>query len=169
MAATLYTVSPSLAQEVIMFTRVAATVLVGAAIVTTTLSAQAGKSTWTKSVMHEVTITADKVYTGTMEMAVESGKVTGKLRLTSPTGITGMVAGTAKAGALALEFPFHMTDDNCDGTVKMNITLPATPGPAKGTMEAVGCGRDESNKVTGTVELKPVAMKTPAGQGGVRF
>jgi hypothetical protein len=75
------------------------------------------------------------------------------------------VAGTADAGALALSFPFHMTERACDGTVKMNIQLPATPGVAKGTMEAVGCGREEDNKVTGTVELKPVPPKTPTGRG----
>ena len=149
-------------KEAVMFTRVAVTALVSAAIVTTLL-AQAGKTAGTKSVTHDVTITADRVYTGTMEMAVESGKVTGKMRLTSPTEITGTVAGTAKAGALVLEFPFHMTEDNCDGTVRMNITLPGKPGPASGTMEAVGCGRDETSKVTGTVDLKPVAAKAPSG------
>jgi hypothetical protein len=41
----------------------------------------------------------------------------------------------------------------------MNITLPQKPGLAAGTMEAVGCGREETNKLTGTVELKPVPVK----------
>jgi hypothetical protein len=126
-----------------------------------TLSAQAAKPAGTKSVMHDITITAEDVYTGTMEMATDAGKVTGKLILTSPTPITGDVKGTSKAGALALEFGFHMVEQNCDGTVKMNIQLPETPGIAKGTMEAVGCGRDEANKVIGTVELKPAEPKTP--------
>jgi hypothetical protein len=151
-----------------MLSRKALVAVISAAIVTT-LSAQAKKPAGTKSVMHEVTITtSENVYTGTMEMAIESGKVTGDLRITSPTEITGKIAGTAKAGALALQFPFHMTERNCDGAVKMNITLPEKPGPAKGTMEAGGCGDNASDKTTGTVELKPVAAAPPSGRRGGR-
>ena len=130
------------------------------------LPAQAKKPATSKPIVHEVTITADNVYTGTMEMSIEAGKVSGTMLLTSPTEITGKIAGTSKAGELDLEFPFHMTENNCDGTVKMTIALPASPGPSKGTIEAVGCGRDESNKVTGTVELKPVPADAPAKAGG---
>jgi hypothetical protein len=113
-----------------------------------------------KSVRHDITVTADQVYTGTMEMAVDRGKVTGSIRMTSPTEITGKVAGTVKGGVMILEFPYTMTERACEGTVKMNITLPPKPGPSKGTLEAVGCGRDEANKLTGTVELTPAAAKT---------
>jgi len=94
-----------------------------------------------------------------MEMAVDGGKVTGSMHVTSPTEITGKLAGTAKAGVLSLEFAFQMVEENCEGNVKMNIKLPAKPGPAAGTMEAVGCDGDETNKVTGTVELKPLESK----------
>jgi hypothetical protein len=118
-----------------------------------------------KTMVQDVTITADSVYTGTMELAIDAGKVTGTMLITSPTEITGKVAGTSKGGELALDFPFHMTENACDGTVKMTIALPATPGPSKGTMEAVGCGRDESNKVTGTVEMKPHEGAAPAANG----
>ena len=141
--------------------RAATTGVLGFALLAT-LSAQGGQPADTKSVMHDITIKADNVYSGTVEMTVAAGKVTGKMKLTVPTEITGEVAGTATADALALEFPFHMTEDNCDGKVKMNIKLPSTPGPATGTMEAVGCGREEANKVTGTVELKPAVAKVPA-------
>ena len=107
----------------------------------------------TKSVMHDLTVTTtEEVYTGTMDLAVDSGTVTGKMVVTSPTEVTGAVAGTSKAGVMTLEFPYHMTERNCDGTVKMTITLPEKSGLAKGTMEAVGCGREPGDKLTGTVE-----------------
>jgi outer membrane lipoprotein SlyB len=113
--------------------------------------------------MHDITVTnRESVYTGTMDLAIEMGKVTGKMVVTAPTAITGNVAGTSKDGDMNLEFPFHMVEQNCDGTVKMSIKLPEKPGPSTGTMEAVGCGGD---KTGGTVELKPSAAK-PAGRGG---
>jgi hypothetical protein len=109
-------------------------------------------------VAHEIAITtAESTYTGIMDLTIASGVVTGTLLLKSPTEITGKVAGTSKAGVLALEFPYQMTRRKCEGTVKMNIKLPPKPGPATGTMEAVGCGRDETRKLTGKVDLKPVA------------
>ena len=121
--------------------------------------AQAGKPAGPKSVMNEITVTADAVYTGTMEMAVDAGKVTGTLHITKPTEITGTVAGTAKAGVLTLEFPYRMVERACDGVVKMKITLPPVPGPATGTMEAAGCGRAANDALAGTLELRPVALK----------
>jgi hypothetical protein len=140
-----------------MFKQVAAVVLMCAAI-TSAASAQTQKRAGTKSVMHDITVKADEVYTGTIEMAVDRGKVTGNLHLTAPTEITGKVAGTAKGTALNLEFPYFMTERKCDGTVKMNITLPAKPGLATGTMEATACG-DPSRTVAGTLVLKPADMK----------
>ena len=126
------------------------------------LSAQEKKD-GTKSVMHDITVTtSESVYTGTIDLAIDMGKVTGKMVVTAPTAITGNVAGTSKDGDMNLEFPFHMVEQNCDGTVKMSIKLPEKAGPSTGTMEAVGCGGD---KIGGTVELKPSAAK-PAGRGG---
>ena len=126
------------------------------------LSAQEKKD-GTKSVMHDITVTtSESVYTGTMDLAIDMGKVTGKMVVTAPTAITGNVAGTSKDGDMNLEFPFHMVEQNCDGTVKMSIKLAEKPGPSTGTVEAVGCGGD---KIGGTVELKPSAAK-PAGRGG---
>ena len=116
----------------------------------------------TRPVMHDITVKADAVYTGTMETAIEAGKVTGNMRITSPTEIVGKVAGTSKAGVLSLDFPYQMTQRNCTGNVKMTIKLPAKPGLATGTMEAVGCGRTEGNKITGTVEMTPAIPKKGA-------
>ena len=141
-----------------MMMRVVTAVLLTAAIAGSA-SAQTKKPSGPKSVMNAVTIKADTVYTGTMEVAVDKGKVTGNLHLTAPTEITGKVAGTAKGGVLNLEFPFHMVERNCDGTVTMIITMPATPGPSAGTMEAMGCGRDPGSKLPGTVELVPIVPK----------
>lgn len=114
----------------------------------------------TKSVMNDITVKADAVYTGSMELAIAGGKVSGAMHITSPTEIRGQVAGTSKAGVLSLDFPYRMTQRNCDGTVKMTIALPPKPGLASGTMEAIGCGRDTPLK--GTVELIPAAPKKPA-------
>ena len=146
-----------------MFMKCVAVSLMSTSIVAA-LAAQSGQPAPAKGVLHDITVTADDVYTGTITLDVTAGKVTGRMLLTAPTGVTGDVAGTAKEGALVLEFPFHMTAQECDGVVRMNLQVPATPGPTKGTMEAVGCGRDESNKITGTVELKPAAQKPGAGR-----
>ena len=109
------------------------------------------------TVMNEITVKTDTVYTGTMELTTDRGKVTGKLHITAPTDITGDVAGTSNKGVMALDFPFFMTEQKCTGHVKMNVTLPARVGPATGTMEAIGCSGRPEDKVTGTIELKPVA------------
>jgi hypothetical protein len=126
-------------------------------IIATAASAQT-KSAGTKPVTHDITVKADAVYTGTIDIAIDGGKVTGDLNVTSPTSIVGKVAGTSKAGVLNLDFPYRMTERNCTGTVKMTITLPARPGPATGTMEAGGCGREDGSKVTGTVEITPASV-----------
>jgi hypothetical protein len=126
-----------------------------AAMVSVT-SAQTKKPASAKTVKYDLTAKADQVYTGTMEISVEGGKVTGSMLVTSPTEITGTVSGSEKKGVLNLSFPYHMTENKCQGQVTMNITLPAKPGPATGTMEAQGCS-DPSEKVTGTVELVPSA------------
>ena len=139
-----------------MLRRIAALVCVGA-LATGTAAAQTKKA-GPKTVMHDITVTADTVYTGTMEIAVNAGKVTGDMLITSPMEITGKVAGTSKAGVLTLEFPFTIVQEGCTGMVTMNIKLGAKRGHGAGTMEAVGCGSDEE-KVTGTVELKPPAPK----------
>ena len=111
-----------------------------------------------KSIENDLTIKAadGSVYAGRMTMAVEKGKVSGTMLITKPTEITGTVAGTAEKGTMKLAFPYAMTERKCQGTVKMDLTIPARPGPVSGTMEAVGCGRDETQKLTGTVELVPV-------------
>lgn len=136
--------------------RVALAVLACAAM-TGAASAQTKKPTGTKGVTYDVTIKADEVYTGTMEMAVVGGKVAGSLNLTSPTRITGKVAGTSKASVMSLDFPYVMTERNCEGNVKMTIKMPPKPGPASGTTEAGECGGDPNKKLTGTVDLKPAA------------
>lgn len=111
-----------------------------------------------KAIENDITVKgADgTVYAGKMTMSVEKGKVSGSMRVTTPTQITGTVAGTAEKGKMKLDFPYVMTERNCQGTVRMDLTVPAKPGPVTGTMEAVGCGRDETQKLTGTVEIVPV-------------
>ncbi|HET9264583.1 MAG TPA: hypothetical protein VFO14_16145 [Vicinamibacterales bacterium] len=129
------------------------------AVVGGTAAAQNRKPAEPKPMVHEIIVTADTVYTGTVEMAVTRGKVTGDMVITSPTKITGKVAGSSKAGVLTLEFPFTMVEQDCEGTVKMTIKLGDKPGVGNGTMEAIGCGSEPDTPVTGTVELKPAAPK----------
>jgi hypothetical protein len=148
-----------------MFRGVTTGVAIGAAIALAAASvilAQTGKPSGAKSVMHDITVKADAVYTGTIETAITGGKVTGNLHITAPTEIVGTVAGTSKAGVMSLDFPYEMTQRKCTGTVKMTIKLPAKPGLATGTMEAAGCGRTDANKLTGTVEMTPAAAKKGA-------
>jgi hypothetical protein len=111
-----------------------------------------------KTIENDLTIKAadGSTYSGKMDMAVAKGKVSGAMRITQPTEITGTVAGTAEKGVIKLSFPYTMTERKCQGTVSMDLKIPAKPGPVTGTMEADGCGRDATQKLTGTVELVPV-------------
>ena len=113
-----------------------------------------------KPVKYDVTITADGgTYTGTMDLAVVAGKVAGDMRITKPSEITGKPAGTVKAGAMKLNFPYRMVERGCDGQIEMDIKMPPKPGsaPATGTVSIAGCGRPDTNKLPGTIELKPQA------------
>jgi hypothetical protein len=140
-----------------MFTHAVAASIV-AAIAVIPFEAQTKKSANTMT--YDVTVTADgTAYTGTMALAVSGGKVTGDMRITAPSEITGTPAGTVKAGKMDLDFPYRMVQRACDGRIAMAITLPAKMGsaPATGTVEITGCGRTEGNKLPGTIELKPKA------------
>lgn len=128
---------------------------IAAVALTTSLAAQAKGA---KTVVNALTIKAadGTTYTGTMAMAIDKGKVTGTLHITTPTEIKGALAGTSEKGRVKLAFPYTMIERKCDGTAKMDLTIPSKAAPVTGTMEAVGCGRDETRKLTGTVELVPV-------------
>lgn len=118
----------------------------------------AQQKTAAKGAVYDVTIQADgAAYTGTMELTVVAGKVTGAMNITQPTEITGKAAGASKAGQMKLNFPYRMVQRACDGQIAMDIKMPATAaaGPATGTVSISGCGRPESNPLPGTIELKP--------------
>jgi hypothetical protein len=118
------------------------------------------KSAGGKPTVYDLTIQADgAAYTGTMELMVAGGKVSGAMNITQPTEVTGKAAGTLKAGQMKLDFPYRMVQRGCDGQIAMDIKMPAKAGaaPAAGTVSIVGCGRTEANKLPGTIELKPKA------------
>jgi hypothetical protein len=120
------------------------------------VGAQTKKPSGAKPVTYDVTITAEGTpYTGTMVLTVAGGKVTGTMDITRPTAVTGKAAGTVKAGEMTLDFPFHMVERKCDGQIAMNFKMPAKPAETKGTVSIVGCGRDATNKLPGTIELTP--------------
>ena len=121
------------------------------------VSAQGKKPAATNSVTYDVTITADGgAYTGKMELAVKAAKVTGKMHITQPTEITGAAAGTVKAGEMLLDFPYTMVQRKCEGQIAMKFKQPVKMAPSTGTVSIAGCGRDASNKLSGTIELKAV-------------
>ncbi len=110
-----------------------------------------------KPVKYDITITADGgAYTGTMDLVTTAGKVSGDLHITQPTEITGKPAGTVKASAMKLNFPYRMVQRACDGQIEMDIKMPPKAGsaPATGTVSITGCGRTEANKLPGTIEMK---------------
>lgn len=120
------------------------------------LGAQAKKPAGAKPVTYDVTITTDGTpYMGTMVLTVAGGKVTGTMNIKQPTAVTGKPAGTVKGGEMALDFPFHMVERKCDGQIEMNVKLPTKAVETTGTVSIVGCGRDATNKLSGTVALKP--------------
>ena len=122
-------------------------------------AAQTKKPAATNAVTYDVTIQADGPYTGTMDLAVKGGVVSGGMRIATPTEITGNVAGTSKAGEMRLDFPYEMVTRKCTGQIKMTIAAPAKPAPTKGTVSIVGCGRDAAAPLSGTIELKPAVKK----------
>ena len=142
-----------------MIREAAVAALVASIVAVTPVAAQKKPAPVTK---YDVTITADgKPYTGTMELGVAAGKVTGTMHLTKPAEITGTPAGTTKAGQMKLDFAYHMVQNNCDGRLAIDLKVPAKPGPSKGTVEINGCG---STKLPGTIELVPAAAAKPAAK-----
>jgi hypothetical protein len=139
-----------------MFKLATVTAMTAVALVATA-SAQARKPAGTNAVTYDITIQTEATYTGTMEIAVVKGVATGNMKITSPGEINGKVAGTSKGGELKLDFPYTMVQRGCTGQIQMDIKMPAKPGPGKGTVSIVGCGRDAANKLNGTIELKPAA------------
>ncbi len=131
-----------------------------AAIAAIPIGAQTKKAA--TSIPFDVTITAEgKPYTGTMELAIAAGKVTGDMHITAPTEITGKLAGTSKGSLVTLAFTYRMVTRGCEGHIAMSVTLPQKKGgaPASGTVEIAECGRPEAPKISGTIELKPKAAK----------
>ena len=140
--------------------KLAAATTMMAMMVGAVASAQAKKPAGTNAVTYDVTIQADGgAYTGKMNIATTKGVAAGDMHITTPTEITGKVAGTSKAGELKLDFPYTMVQRKCTGQIEMNIKLPAKPGPAAGTVSIAGCGRDATNKLAGTIELRPAPKK----------
>ena len=137
--------------------KLAAVTTMMAMMVGAAASAQAKKPAGTNAVTYDITIQTEATYTGKMDIAITKGVATGNMLITSPGEINGKVAGSSKAGELKLDFPYTMVQRNCTGQIQMDIKMPAKPGPGKGTVSIVGCGRDAANKLTGTIELKPAA------------
>ena len=120
------------------------------------VAAQTRKPSAPKPVSYDVTIVADgQSYTGQMQLAVRSGKVTGTMHIKQPTEIKGIAAGSVNAGEMVLDFPYEMVQRKCTGQIEMKFKAPAKGAGSKGTVGIVGCGRDASSKLPGTIELTP--------------
>jgi hypothetical protein len=99
-------------------------------------------------------VTAEgQAYTGTMTFAVDpKGAVTGKMRLTDPTEVTGTLAGTVKAGTWTFEFPYEIPEQGCTGVVKGEAKVPADGKVIEGTgVAGGGCTPDQPIQLTFTL------------------
>jgi hypothetical protein len=120
------------------------------------VGAQTRKPAGAKPEVYDLTITTDGTpYSGTLTLVVAAAQVGGEMRISKPTEVTGKVAGTVKAGEMALDFPYRMVQRNCDGQIAMAFKAPVKGAGSKGTVSITGCGRDAANKLAGTVELSP--------------
>ena len=134
-----------------------AILMAGAAVLVAT-TASAEQKSKTTSTKYDIAIQADgATYTGTMDLAVAAGKVSGDMHITQPTAVTGKPAGTVTTGAMKLDFPYRMVQRACDGQIAMDVKLPAkaNAAPATGTVSITGCGRTAANALAGTIEMKP--------------
>ena len=127
------------------------------------LLAEAQKPAGGKPTTYDVSITVDgQPYTGTMVLAVAGNKVNGTMNIKQPGEITGKAAGIVKGGEMLLDFPYHMVERKCDGDIRMTVKLPdkkAVGAKASGTVSVGGCGRPPDTRLSGTIELTPVATK----------
>ena len=95
-------------------------------------------------------------YTGTLTFAVDAkGVVTGKMRLTSPTEVTGTLGGTVKAGKWTFEFPYEIPEQGCTGVVKGEARVPADGKVIEGTGTAGGGCAEQPVALTFTLTKKP--------------
>ena len=99
----------------------------------------------------------DRTYTGAMTLTFDGSRVSGKMAIDTPAVVTGTVAGTVKAGALSLDYPYQVAGDSpCTGRVTVSAKLSADRSSAAGTTHAEGCGDPHD----GTFTLaKPSAAK----------
>jgi hypothetical protein len=143
---------------------VAAIIGVAATLSAAAQSTPTKKPAVAKGTTYDIAVTADGgTHTGTMQLATAAGKVSGEMHITKPQEITGKPAGTSKAGALHLDFTYHMVQRKCDGRIVMDIKMPAKAGAGSGTVAITGC---DGGKLTGTVELKPKQVVKNSGRSG---
>ena len=77
---------------------------------------------------YDVTIAfdGDRTYTGAMTLTFDGSRVSGKMAIDTPAVVTGTVAGTVKAGALSLDYPYQVAGDSpCTGRVTVSAKLSA--------------------------------------------
>lgn len=103
----------------------------------------------------EFTFPNNAPYVGTMTLTIAQGKVAGKMAIATPETITGTVAGTLKATALALDYPYEVAGDKpCTGRVTVAATFNAAKTEAKGTTHSEGCGDPIDGQFTLTKSSK---------------
>lgn len=89
-------------------------------------------------------------YTGTMQLAVSRGTVSGRISLEVPVGIDGQVAGRLSDGTLRLEYEYVMRADGCRGQTKIDASV-AVDGTISGT--ALVSGACVARPMNGTVRM----------------
>ncbi|HET7618492.1 MAG TPA: hypothetical protein VFK20_08280 [Vicinamibacterales bacterium] len=95
-------------------------------------------------------------YLGTMTLNIAKGKVSGRMAIDRPTGVTGEVAGTLQKGTLALDYAYQMAGENpCAGRVTVDAKMTPDAASATGTAHAEGCG----DPADGSFTLKKTKTK----------
>lgn len=98
---------------------------------------------------------AQQVYTGTAAMAVDRrGAVTGKLQLSQPAIVIGVLGGAVKSGTWTFEYPYEIPALGCAGTVKGTATFAPDRKTVSGTATVGGACTDKPESATFTFKLR---------------
>ena len=88
-------------------------------------------------------------YTGTTSFEIgKDGKVTGTMKLTAPTVVDAVLAGTVKDGTWTFEYTYTIPEQGCSGTVKGTATVDKGASLVKGDVTIGGACVEEAMQAT---------------------
>jgi len=106
--------------------------------------------------IYDATFTvAQQVYTGTAAFAVDRrGTVSGKLQLSQPAVVVGMLGGAVKSGTWTFEYPYEIPALGCVGAVKGTATFAPDRKTVSGTATVAGACTEKPESATFTFKLR---------------